>query len=89
MKVFNKIAACTFAATMMVTQAQAIELVKVEPVAKFSITQSAQESLAESMKLNTSNKVSVKVSLDIQKAQVNYLSENKPQGLTKASLVTE
>lgn len=89
MKFFNNIAACTFITAMMVAQVQAIELVKVEPVAKFSITQAAQESLAESMKLSTNNKVSVKVMLDAQKAQVNYLSKNQTQSLTKASLIAE
>jgi hypothetical protein len=89
MKFFNKIAVCTLVATMMVAQAQAIELVKVEPVAKFLITEAAQENLAESMKFNANNMISVKAMLESQKARVNYLSKNKAQTLAKVSSIAE
>ncbi len=89
MKIFNKIAACTFVATMMVTQAQAIELVKVEPVAKLAITEAAKESLTQSMKLHISEPVSVKVMLNGQKTEVNYLSLNNKQTLTKTNVNAE
>ena len=72
MKVFNKIATCTLLATMMATQVQAIEVVKAEPIAKFTIIKAAQENLAESMKLNTHKSISVKAKLNIQQARVNY-----------------
>ena len=89
MKIFNKIATCTFAVTMMVAQVQAIELVKVEPVAKFTMTKAAQESLAQSMKLHMNEAVSVKTMLNTQMAEVNYLSKNKTQTLTKANITAE
>jgi len=89
MKIFNKIAACTFVATMMVTQAQAIELVKVEPVAKLAITEAAKESLTQSMKLHISEPVSVKVMLNGQKTEVNYLSLNNKQTLVKTNVNAE
>jgi len=89
MKIFNKIAACTFVATMMVTQAQAIELVKVEPVAKLAITEAAKESLTQSMKLHISEPVSVKVMLNGQKTEVNYLSLNNKQTLAKTNVNAE
>lgn len=89
MKVFNKIAACTFVATMMVTQAQAIELVKVEPVAKLSITEAAKESLAQSMKFHISEPTSVKGMLNVQKSEVSYLSLNNKQTLAKTNVTAE
>ena len=88
MKFFNIIAALTFS-TMMVTQAQAIELVKVEPVVQFSITKAAQESLAESMKPMTSNVTSAKFVLNAQIAQLNNLNQKNKQGLAKARLIAE
>jgi hypothetical protein len=89
MKIFNKIAACTFVATMVVTQAQAIELVKVEPVAKLSITEAAKASLAQSIKLHISEPVSVKVMLNGQKSEVNYVSLNKTRTLAKTNVNAE
>jgi hypothetical protein len=89
MKVFNKITTVTFAATMMVAQVQAIELVKVEPVATFTITEAAQESLSESMKVNISNITSANVVFDIQKSSVNALNKNKTENFAKATLNAE
>ncbi|NQZ20502.1 MAG: hypothetical protein HRT53_00435 [Colwellia sp.] len=93
MKIFNKIAVCTIAATIMVTPAQAIELVKVEPVAKFTITKAAKESLAQSMKLSISISISesasVNTMLNGQKYEVNYLSLNKTQTLAKTNVIAE
>ena len=89
MKIFNKIATCTFAATMMVTQAQAIELVKVEQVSKFTITEAAKEILAQPMKLEMSEAISIKAMFNDQKAQVNYLSKSKIQTLAKTNVTAE
>jgi hypothetical protein len=89
MKIFNKIAVSTFAVTMMVTPVQAIELVKVEPVAKLSITEAAKESLAQSMKLHISEPASVKVMLDGQKSKVSYLSLNDKQTVAKTNVTAE
>ena len=88
MKFFNIIAALTFS-TMMVTQAQAIDLVKVEPVVKFSITKAAQESLAETMKPMTSNVTSAKFVLNAQIAQLNSLNKKSKQDISKARLIAE
>ena len=89
MKIFNKIAVCTITATIMVTQAQAIELVKVEPIAKFTISKAAKESLAQSMKLPISESVSVKVIFNGQKSVVNYLSLHKTPTLAKTNVTAE
>ncbi|NQZ85977.1 MAG: hypothetical protein HRT54_00170 [Colwellia sp.] len=88
MKFFNIIAALTFS-TIMVTQAQAIELVKAEPIVKFSITKAAQASLAETMKPITSNVTSAKFVLDAQMAQLNYLNQKNTQDIAKAILIAE
>ena len=88
MKFFNIIAALTFS-TMMVTQAQAIDLVKVVPVVKFSITKAAQESLAETMKPMTSNVTSAKFVLNAQIAQLNSLNKKSKQDISKARLIAE
>jgi hypothetical protein len=89
MKVLNKIAILTFATTMMVAQAQAIELVKVEPVTKFSITKAAQESLADSMKMNTSNITLTKVVIDAQMAQISDIKPKQRQNIAKSILIAE
>ncbi|TWX54557.1 hypothetical protein [Colwellia hornerae] len=89
MKFFNKIATLTFVTTMMVAQAQAIELVKVETVANFSITAAAQQSIADSMKLNTSTITLAKAVIDVQKTQVNVLKVKHTQSSTKSRLVAE
>jgi uncharacterized protein YsxB (DUF464 family) len=88
MKFFNIIAALTFS-TMMVAQAQAIELVKIEPVVKFSITKAAQESLAQTMKPTTSNLTSAKFVLDAQIAQLNNLNQKYRQNTAKVTLIAE
>jgi len=89
MKVFNKIAACTFVATMMVSQAQAIELVKVEPVAKFTITEADKASLAQSIKLHMTEAVAVNTVLNIYKAKASFLSKSKTEKLTKVNVTAE
>jgi hypothetical protein len=89
MKIFNKITTCTFLATMMVTQAQAIELVKVEPVAKLSITEAAKESLNQSMKLHISEPAPVNVIFNGQKPKVSYLSLNNKKTLSKTNVTAE
>lgn len=88
MKFFNIIAVLTFS-TIMVTQAQAIELVKVEPIVKFSITLAAQASLAETMKPIISNVTSAKFVLDTQMAQLNNLNQTNTQDIAKAILIAE
>jgi hypothetical protein len=88
MKFFNIIAALTFS-TMMVAQAQAIELVKIEPVVKFSITKAAQESLAQTMKPITSNLTSAKFVIDAQIAQLNNLNQKKRHNTAKVTLIAE
>lgn len=88
MKFLNKIAIVTFATTLMVAQAQAIELVKVEPVAKFSVTQAAQKSLSDSMKLKI-NTTSVKVVIDAPTAKLNNLNFKPTQSLAKTILIAE
>jgi hypothetical protein len=88
MKFFNIIAALTFS-TIMVTQAQAIELVKVEPVVKFSMTKADQASLAETMKPITSDVTSAKFVLDAQVAQLNNLNQKTTQDIVKAVLIAE
>jgi hypothetical protein len=88
MKFFNIIATLTFS-TIMVTQAQAIELVKVEPVVKFSMTKAAQASLAETMKPITSDVTSAKFVLDAQVAQLNNLNQKTTQDIVKAVLIAE
>jgi hypothetical protein len=87
MKIFNKIAACIFTATMMVTQAQAIELVKVEPITTAMITEAAKESLVQSMKINLSEIISVKAMLNVQKVEVKYLSNTNT--LVKTNVTAE
>lgn len=87
MKIFNKIAACIFTATMMVTQVQAIELVKVEPVITSTITEAAKESLVQSMKLDMNELISVKAMLNAQKVEVKYLSNTYT--LVKADVTAE
>ena len=88
MKFFNIIAALTFS-TIMVTQAQAIELVKAEPIVKYSIAKAAQISLAETMKPITSNITSAKFVLNAQMAQLNYLNQKNTQDIAKAILIAE
>jgi hypothetical protein len=88
MKFFNIIAALTFS-TLMVTQAQAIELVKVEPVVKFSITKAAQENVAESIKLTTNNITSTKFVIDAQMVQLNNFNQKNRQDTTKVLLIAE
>ncbi|MFT5298080.1 MAG: hypothetical protein ACI9YH_004127 [Colwellia sp.] len=88
MKFFNIIAVLTLS-TIMVTQAQAIELVKAEPIVKLSITIAAQASLAETMKPITSNLTSAKFILDAQMAQLNNLNQKNTQDIAKAILIAE
>jgi hypothetical protein len=88
MKFFNIIAALTFS-TLMVSQAQAIELVEVEPVVKLTITKAAQKNVAESIKLTTSNTISAKFVLDAHVAQLNNLKQKNRQYITKALLIAE
>jgi len=88
MKVF-KIAVLTFVTTIMVAQAQAIELVKVEPVAKFSITKAAQESLADSIKFKISNTTSTKVVINAPLALIKSSDSKKIQNITKSILIAE
>jgi len=89
MKIFSKIAICTLAATILVTQAQAIELVKVESVTKLTITEAAKESLAQSMKLPMIEAVTVKNIVNDKKSKVNYLSLNKNETLAKTNVTAE
>jgi len=89
MKFFNKIATLTFAATMMVAQAQATELVKAEPVAKFTITKAAQESLAASMQLQTFSSTSTKAALNASLAKIENVNPEKIQSLAKSILIAE
>jgi hypothetical protein len=89
MKFFNTIATLTFAATMMVAQAQATELVKAEPVAKFTISKAAQENLAASMQLQTFSSTSAKVALNTSLAKIEKISTKKTQDLAKSILIAE
>jgi len=88
MKIFNKIATLVLA-TMLVSQAQAIELVKVEPVAKFTITEADKAILAQSIKLHMTEAVAVNTVLNVYKAKASFLSKSKTQRLTKVNVTAE
>jgi len=88
MKFSNIIAVLTFS-TLMVTQAQAIELVKAEPVVKFSMTKAAQASLAETMKPTKSSVTSANFVLDSQMAKLSNLKQKSTQDIVKAILIAE
>lgn len=86
MKFFNKVAILTVAATMMVAQVQAIELVEVETVAKFSITLAAEKSLADSMKLSTFSTMFAAADINVPVTQMSD-KEAKPTGDFEKSLL--
>ena len=89
MKFFNKVAILTVAATMMVAQVQAIELVEVETVTHFSIIEAAQKSLADSMKFESSKMTLAKTVINAQIEQINDLERADKQSFTKSLSVAE
>jgi hypothetical protein len=89
MKFFNKVAILTVAATMMVAQVQAIELVEVETVAEFSITLAAENSLADSMKLSTFSTMLASANINVPVTQISDKEVKSTHDFEKSLLIAE
>jgi hypothetical protein len=89
MNFFNKVAILTVAATMMVAQVQAIELVEVETVAEFSITLAAEKSLADSMKLSTFSTMLATADINVPVTQISDKEVKSTRDFEKSLLIAE